>query len=97
MSKVVVVRYETKPEATEENVRLVEAVYAQLGEERPEGFRYATYRLVDGVSFVHTALIDGTDPLPQLAAFQEFQRQLGDRLVQPPVASGATLVGSYGI
>ena len=62
----VVVRYKVKPERVEENERLIGAVYAELAESAPEGLRYATFRLDDGVSFVHIASIDtadGSNPL----------------------------------
>ena len=53
MSRTSVIRYRTRPDAAEENVRLVEAVYAALAEARPRDFEYATYRLDDGATFVH--------------------------------------------
>ena len=62
----VVVRYKVKPERVEENERLIGRVYEELAESAPEGLRYATFRLDDGVSFVHIASIDtadGSDPL----------------------------------
>lgn len=94
----VVVRYKVKPDRVEENERLVERVYAELAERDPGGLRYATLRLADGVSFVHVAEIDtadGTNPLTRTAAFQEFLREIGDRCEEGPIASDATLVGSY--
>jgi hypothetical protein len=91
-----VIRYTTRPEAAEQNQKLVEQVYAELAESRPEGLRYATFRLADGVSFVHIATVSGDDnPLEDSAAFAEFQREAGDRVIAPPVVSKATLVGSY--
>jgi len=48
MSKTVVVQYKTRPNAAEENQRLVEAVYAQLASEDPGRLHYATFRLEDG-------------------------------------------------
>ena len=96
MSRTVVVRYETRPEAADENSRLVEDVFAQLAAEDPGGLRYATFRLSDGVTFVHLARFDGErDPLSESAAFARFQQAIGDRLVAPPVVSDATLIGSY--
>lgn len=97
MSKNVIVRYRTRPDAAEENSRLVEAVFTALAEVDPGEFRYATYRLADGVSFVHVARFAGTaNPLATLPAFAEFQRELPQRCVEPPAPSDATLVGSYG-
>ena len=55
------------------------------------------FRLADGVSFVHVALIEeeGRNPLADMPAFQEFQREIGDRCDEPPAAQDATVVGSY--
>ena len=95
---VVVVRYTTEKDKAEENHQLVEKVFAELNAERPPGLRYATFRLEDGVSFVHVASVDtddGTNPLNSSAAFSEFQRQIGDRVAEGPVAAKATVVGSY--
>ena len=97
MSKTVVVRYRTRPDAAEENARLVEGVFASLSEVDPGDIRYATYRLADGVTFVHVAQISGDkNPLATLPAFAEFQRELGQRCVEQPDPSEATVVGSYG-
>jgi hypothetical protein len=95
MSRAVVVRYRVKPDAVEQNLDLVRAVYAELAEMRPEGFRYSTYR-VDERTFVHVALIDGTDnPLDAVAAFQAFTAGIGARCEDPPHAAAGELVGSY--
>ena len=96
---VVVVRYQARPERADENQSLVEKVFAELAQSRPDGLRYATFRLADGVSFVHVASVetaDGSNPLPVTPAFVEFQRELVDRLVDGPIVSDATVVGSYG-
>ncbi|HEY8676167.1 MAG TPA: hypothetical protein VIO13_09415 [Candidatus Dormibacteraeota bacterium] len=96
MSTMVVVRYTTRADAADENQRLVEDVYAQLAADDPGGLRYGTFRLADGVTFVHIAVVEGdVNPLPQTSAFVEFQRELGGRCVDPPVAGEATLVGAY--
>ena len=97
MSKTVVVRYRTRPDAADENARLVEAVFSSLAEGAPEDFSYSTYRLADSVTFVHVACIAGpANPLATLPAFAEFQRELIDRCVEPPAPSDATVIGSYG-
>jgi hypothetical protein len=91
-----VIRYETKADAAEENQRLVEAVFAQLAADDPGGIRYATFKLADGVSFVHVVVHEGdSDPLSESSAFAAFTAGIGDRVVGPPVPDEATLVGSY--
>ena len=97
MSNSLVIRYTVRPEAAEENQRLVQNVFKELADSQPDGLHYASFRLADGVSFVHVVSTDGEDnPLPRTAAFVEFQRGIGDRVVAPPVATEATVVGSYG-
>jgi hypothetical protein len=94
----VVVRYKTKPEQSDENQRLVENVFEELKNKQPDGIRYATLRLADGVTFVHLAAIetdDGSNPLAENAAFAEFQRAIEDRCTEPPAPQDATVVGSY--
>jgi hypothetical protein len=97
--KTIVVRYETKPDRADENQRLVEKVFAELAERQPDNFRYATFRLEDGVSFVHVVIEtdDGTNPisLTDIEAFGEFQQGIADRCAVQPVAQGATIVGSH--
>ena len=98
MSRNVIVRYRTHPEAADENARLVEEVYAALAEADPGDFRYTTYRLADGVTFLHLAEQEGPDnPLTMLPAFAAFQRDLQERCAEPPAPSEATVVGSYGL
>lgn len=87
-----VIRYRTKPESADENQRLIENVFADLATETPAGLRYSSFRLADGVTFVH--VVDG-EGLPKLAAFQEFQRELGIRLADDLTREEATLIGSY--
>jgi hypothetical protein len=94
-----IVRYKVRPERADENVALVEAVYAELARERPEGLRYATFRLPDGVSFLHV-VIETDQPgriLGRLAAFQAFQQDIESRCEEPPVATEIALVGSFGV
>ena len=97
MNKAVMVRYRTTPEAAEENQRLVEAVYRELNADDPGGLHYATFRLADGVTFVHVAAYDGEDnPLQRSAAFKEFQQDFASRAADAPEFSDVTLVGEYG-
>ncbi|MCZ4120353.1 hypothetical protein [Streptomyces sp. H39-S7] len=85
------IRYRTTPESADENQRLIEGVYAELATAAPV-LRYSSFRLADGVTFVH--VVDGAG-LPELAAFQEFQRELDSRLAGDVAREEATLIGSY--
>jgi hypothetical protein len=92
-----IIRYAVMPEHVAENERLVRAVYEELSALAPEGFRYATFLLDDGVSFVHVAASDGDGPTPlrELDAFQAFQAGLRDRCAVPPHGAAAEIVGAY--
>ena len=96
---VVIVRYQCKPDRADENQALIERSSLSSMPAGPAGLRYASFRLADGVSFVHVAEVetdDGTNPLTQTPAFGEFLREIADRCEEGPAASDATLVGSYG-
>ncbi len=96
MKRTVVVRYRVHQEAAEENQRLVEQVYAELAATDPGGLQYATYRLADGVTFIHVATLDGEEnPLASTAAFAKFQDGLDERCAEPPSPTPATVVGRY--
>jgi hypothetical protein len=96
--RTVMVRYKVKAERAAENERYVGEVFAQLERERPSGVRYATFKLDDGVSFVHIASIDapdGTNPLTELSAFKTFTAGVKERCEEPPVTTRLNGVGSY--
>ena len=95
---VTVVRYKTRPERADENQALIEKVFAELAADTPDGLRYASFRLEDGVTFVHIAestTADGKNPLTEVAAFRAFGAEIADRCDEPPVALSGTMVGSY--
>jgi hypothetical protein len=93
----VMVRYKVKPDRVKENEELVRAVYRELRHTEPAGLRYATFKLDDGVSFVHLAVSEGDagGPLSEVKAFQEFQRNIEDRTDEAPVVTGIEEIGSY--
>ena len=92
----VIVRYKVKPDRVAENEELVRAVYEELDRTAPDGLRYATFKLEDGVSFVHLARTEGEgSPLTQIEAFQEFQRNIQERCDEPPMVTHLREVGSY--
>ncbi len=96
----VMVRYRTKADRAEENAGYIEKVFEELQRDRPDGLRYASFRLEDGVTFVHVAEIstpDGSNPLAATQAFREFQSELKDRCDEPPAATDLQQVGSYNL
>lgn len=96
--KRIMVRYKVKAGAAEANRRLIEAVFAELKATQPDGVRYASFVLPDGVSFVHIASIeasDGSNPLTATAAFKAFQQGIKERCEELPVAVDLQEIGSY--
>ena len=74
------VQYRVKPAMIEENQRLIEAVFAELAARKPEGVKYASLHLGEGL-FCH--LVDGdTTALQALEAFKEALNSQGFRLTQ---------------
>jgi hypothetical protein len=91
------IRYKVRPDRADENESLVKAVYEQLGQERPEGLHYATFKLPDGVSFMHI-VFESDQPgrvLNEVAAFKAFVAGIASRCDEPPVATELTLIGAY--
>jgi hypothetical protein len=96
MSTTRIIRYTTKPEHADENARLIRNVFAALADTKPDGVHYAAFRLDDGVSFTHVVTVDGdTNPLNEVPAFAEFQADIMNRVVAPPVTVTTTVVGNY--
>lgn len=93
-----IVHYTLKPGNVEENEALVSEVYRELHASSPEGLRYATFVLDDGITFVHVAVVESVDggrALQANAAFREFQKGIGSRCDAQPVVSAARVIGSY--
>ena len=96
--KRVMVRYKVKADRVAENDRYIAKLFEQLEREQPPGLRYASFKLGDGMSFVHIVSHDGADgsnPLGELSAFRAFTAEIRDRCEEPPVAADLREVGSY--
>ena len=94
----VVVTYQVRPDAMDEHLRLIGAIFDELDAQAPDDVEYKVLRLADGVSFVHVSTADspdGTNPLTRFAAFREFSETAGERAATPPTPVSAELVGSY--
>ena len=94
----VIVRYKVKPDRAAENERLVRAVYDELHRTEPAGLRYATFRMADGVSFLHLSTTEtegGRSPLTEVEAFARFQEGIGERCEEPPVVTELHQIGAY--
>lgn len=96
--KTVMVRYRVKADRAAENEAFIGKVFEQLKREQPAGLHYASFKLEDGVSFVHIASIDtadGSNPLGERSAFKAFVADIRERCDEPPVATPLTEVGAY--
>jgi hypothetical protein len=96
--KRIMVRYKIRPEFVAENERDIKRVFEQLAGERPPGVRYASFKLADGVSFMHIVSLKTTadrSPLSELPAFNAFTAAVEKRCAEHPVVTNLTEVGSY--
>jgi hypothetical protein len=95
--RTVMVRYQVKPDMAAENERLIREVFAQLARDKPAGLRYQSFKLADGVSFVHisTSQSKEANPLPQLAAFKAFTSGIKERCAEQPVTMELSQIGGY--
>lgn len=96
--KGLIVRYKVKAGKADENQELIEKVFEELHRNSPSGLRYASFKLSDGVSFVHVVSIetaDGNNPLIETPAFKTFNAAIKDRCEEQPVLTEMTEVGSY--
>jgi hypothetical protein len=91
------VTYTVKPGREQENAALVRAVFEELAQARPAGFRYAVFQLADSRQFVHLYTDEDGTPgvLQQLPAFQAFVARAADRHEQPATFTEPELIGDY--
>ena len=90
------VTYTVKPGREAENVALVRAVFAELAERQPAGFRYAVFSLPESRQFIHVYADDGSPSgLQSLDAFKAFVADAGDRHEQPATFTQPELIGDY--
>jgi hypothetical protein len=94
--KRIMVRYKVKPDRAAENEQFIKNVFEQLKRDQPSGLRYASFKLEDGLSFVHIVeTANGGNPLGGLSAFKAFTAGIKDRCQEPPSATELKEVGSY--
>jgi hypothetical protein len=74
-----------------------EKMFGAINAARPEGVKYASTRLADGVSVVALLAVDdlADNPLAAIPEFREFQERLKDWLAEPPTVEPLTVLGSY--
>jgi hypothetical protein len=99
MQKRLVTRYAMKSvEDADENQRRVEAVFAELADDKPDNVSYIVLRLADD-SFVHLSFHDHRDdevnPIASTEAFAHFQDGHETRREGGVDQQTASLVGAY--
>ena len=97
--KRLMVRYKVKPERAAENEGYIDRVFEQLEREKPAGIRYASFKLEDGVSFVHIVsyeVANGRNLLTELSAFKTFAAGVKERCEELPIVVELSEIGSYG-
>jgi hypothetical protein len=94
---VMMIRPTVKTESVDELEVAVEKMFAAIEQAKPEGVRYASCKLADGVTFVVLLALDGgiDNPLLAVPEFREFQENLRKWIVEPPIPDQLTVLGSY--
>jgi hypothetical protein len=95
---VLIVRYDVAEEGVAEVAAAVEAAFAAVREEAPDGVRYSYLRRAGGTEFVALLqLADGLEnPLPGIAAARHLQATVAKWAVgEPPAPAAFEVLGDY--
>jgi hypothetical protein len=94
---VLIVRSAVKADAVGDVDAAIEHLFAAIEQAQPNGVRYASCKLSDGVTYLALLELDeGVDnPLPVLPEFRAFQDKLKTWTAGPPTSDQATVIGSY--
>jgi hypothetical protein len=94
---VLTVRAKLKEEHIADAEAAAKRMFAAIERERPEGIRYASVKLDDGLTFLALLEVeDGVEnPLPGLPEAQEFYDSLPGWYAEQPDVGPGTVVGSY--
>lgn len=94
---VLIIRAEVKEEHAADAEAGVKEMFAAVSQAQPEGVRYASCKLPDGVTFVALLeLAEGVEnPLPTVPEWKEFTENLEGWRAAPPTVEEAQVVGSY--
>ena len=91
-----IVRYDTMENAVPGHRALIEKVFAELATEDPGDIRYTVLSMNGGRTFLHVVVNESEgEALPRLAAFREFQQEIGGHLDGKPTREDISFVGSY--
>jgi hypothetical protein len=92
------IRYRVKADRAAENERYIREVFGELASVAPGGVHYASFKLKDGLTFVHLVSFEseeGAGALRALPAFRSFTEGVRERCDQPPVTTELAMVGAY--
>ena len=92
------VTYTVKPGREEENAALVRAVFEELAQARPAGFRYAAFQIPETRKVIHVYTDEGGTPgvnLQELPSFKAFVAEAADRHERPATFTQPGLIGDY--
>ena len=94
---VVTIRTKIDPASADDLHAAIGNFFSALEREQPGGIRYTSCQLEDGATYLTLLeLDDGVEnPLPTLAEFAEFQKNVKQWAAEPPVAERFTVVASY--
>ena len=92
-----VISYQAKPEATQRNIELIQAVFRDLSAAAPDTVRYAVLRAEDGTFFhiVSHENPDDNSAITSLPAFAAFQAGGPACRATQPAFANVTVVGNY--
>ncbi len=93
----VLIEYRVSAENVETQEKAIRAFVAAVKASKDQGFRYASYKRPDGVSFVHHAWMMDEDARKRFQALPEFKgfaEGLNARSVEGPTVSSLDLVAS---
>ena len=80
MERLVIVRYQAKPERAAENEALSAKVFEELDARKPEGIMYSVFR--NGDEFIHVLIntrAADSSPVVGLPAFQSYMQSVAER------------------
>ncbi|MFF8021581.1 hypothetical protein ACFZDJ_10705 [Streptomyces sp. NPDC007896] len=86
-----------RPECVDELEAALRKMFTAIEAARPQGVRYASYRLPGGVTYLaELEIADGIEnPLSAIQEFREFQAGLKDWPAAPPSAERFEVRGTY--
>ncbi|GAB2592799.1 hypothetical protein GCM10027168_27210 [Streptomyces capparidis] len=95
---VLMISYDVAEEGVPEVTEAIEAAFAEVAAQRPDGIRYACLRRAGGNEFVALLGLDEgvENPLPGIAAARRLQATVAKWAVGPaPTPRRLTVVGDY--